>query len=137
MPETTYKETFPPEETSYRLPFIRSDVNILQRDVETIKADVTDIKHDMTALKSDVNELKSTVRVQQNDISELKSDVKNMRVEISDLKGEVRTLGTRLDGMDRRIDDIHNSQNKWFTLLGLLITIVPIAIAIIQSIIRK
>ena len=43
----------------------------------------------------------------------------------------------RIDGVDKRIDDLHQSQNKWFTLLGLLITIVPIAIAIIQSILKK
>ena len=137
MSEAAYKEVYDAEEIMYRVPILRSDVNVMRRDVDTLKSDVTELKRDLSFVKSDITELKQNTRILQNDVSELKSDVKDLRVEVSELKGEVKTLGARLDGMGRRIDDIHESHTKWFTLLGLLITIVPIAIAIIQSILKK
>ena len=137
MPEVAYKEIYEPEEITYRMPMLRSEVNIMRRDVENIKNDMTELTRDTSSLRSDITELKSNTRIIQNDVAALKSDVKDLSVEVSDLKGEIRTLGARLDGMDRRIDDLHESHTKWFTLLGLLITVVPIAIAVIQHVISK
>ena len=133
MPDTAYKDAYDTEEISYRMPIIRSEITIIRRDVDAIKSGLTELKHDSSSTQSDITELKSNSRVLQNDVTSLKSDVRDLRVEVSDLKGDVRTLGARLDSMDRRIDDIHESQSKWFTLIGLLVTIVPIAIAIVQK----
>ena len=134
MPEVAYKDVYEQEEMMYRVPMLRSEVNILSRDVDTLKNDVAEMKRDISSLKSDVTELKHDVRILQTDVAELKSDVKDLRVEVSSIKVEFRA---RMDGMDKRIDDIHASQNKWFTLMGLLIAIVPIAIAIVQSLMSK
>lgn len=134
MPDVAYKDTYELDEPVYRIPMLHSDVNILRRDVDTLKTNVSELKHDSHSVTADITELKSNVRILQNDSSTLKTDVRDLRVEVSDLKGDVRTLGARLDSMDRRIDDLHESQTKWFTLLGLLVTIVPIAIAIVQKV---
>ena len=39
---------------------------------------------------------------------------------ITELKAEFKALHSRDDVTDRRIDDIHQSPNKWFSLLGFL-----------------
>ena len=129
MPEVAYKDTYEQEEFTYRIPMLRSEINIVRRDVDTLKTDTAELKHDTSSMKSELTELKSNVRIIQNDVTSLKSDVRD--------KGEVRTLGAKIEGIDKRIDDLHESQTKWFTLLGLLITIVPIAIAIIQHVAGK
>ena len=134
MPEVAYKEAYEQEEFMYRVPMLRSEVNILSRDVDTLKNDVAEMKRDISILKSDVTELKHDVRILQSDVAELKSGMNDLRVEVNSMKVEFRT---RMDGMDRRIDDIQASQNKWFTLLGLLVAAVPIAIAVVQSLVSK
>ena len=136
MPEVAYKDGYDTEEAMYRIPMLRSEMNIMRRDIDTLKNDVAELKRDVTQIKSDITELKHDTRSTQEDISELKSDVKDLRVNVSDLRGEMRTLGAQFYGMEKRIDDIHASHTKWFTLLGLLIAIVPIAIAVIQTLIK-
>lgn len=137
MPEVAVKEGYEHDGLTYRMPMLRSEVNILRRDVDGLKSDVAEVKRDISVLKSDVSQLKQDVRILQNDVFELKSDVKELRVQASDMKGEIRAFGARLDGMEKRIDDMHESQTKWFTLLGLLVAAVPVAVAIIQSLITK
>lgn len=51
---------------------------------------------------------------------------------INDVKGDVKALNARVDGIDERLDDLRESQNKWFTLFGILIILVPIAVEIIS-----
>ncbi len=43
----------------------------------------------------------------------------------------------RMDGFEKRLDDMKHSQNIWFTLLSILVAVVPIAVALIQSSIAK
>ena len=43
----------------------------------------------------------------------------------------------RIDSVEKRIDDLHHSQNIWFAVLGFFAAAVPVAIAIIQHIIAK
>ena len=128
MPEHAINEQYN-DDFSYRFPMLHSEVHILRKDVDALKNNVSELKHEVAAVKSEVTELKSDVRILQNNVSDLKSDIRDLHSEVNNLNGDVRTLGTRLDGMDRRIDDIHQSQNKWFMLLGFLIAAVPIAIA--------
>lgn len=79
--------------------------------------------------------LHSEVNIMRKDIDTLKNDVADLKQDINVLKSELRETKAELKGdilaLNMRIDDLHQSQNKWFTLLGLLITIVPIAIATI------
>ena len=42
-----------------------------------------------------------------------------------------------MDGMDKRLDDMNKAQNGWFMVLGLLVTAVPIAVAVIQYFIKN
>ena len=55
---------------------------------------------------------------------------------ISELKGENRAINARLDGLEKRIDDLQQTQSRWFTLLGILITIAPIVVALIQKLVK-
>ncbi|MBQ9564540.1 MAG: hypothetical protein IJU98_03030, partial [Synergistaceae bacterium] len=64
--------------------------------------------------------------------------------DVAELKGDVKALNVRMDGFDkqmegvnRRIDDLSQSQNKWFLLLGILVAAVPVAVALIQGLIAK
>ncbi|MBQ9566238.1 MAG: hypothetical protein IJU98_11695 [Synergistaceae bacterium] len=43
----------------------------------------------------------------------------------------------RMDGFEKRLDDMKHSQKIWFTLLSILVAVVPIAVALIQSSIAK
>ena len=137
MPEAAYKDIFEQDEITYRLPILRSEINIMRRDIDALKDGITELKQDAKSIKSTVAELRNDNRILQNDVSALKSDVRDIHSEISNLKTDVRTIGARLDSVDRRIDDLHQSHTKWFALLGLLITAIPIAIAVIQHIIGK
>ena len=49
----------------------------------------------------------------------------------------INDTNTRIDDTNKRIDDMNASQNKWFMLFGILMTVVPIAVAIIQSFVGK
>lgn len=51
---------------------------------------------------------------------------------ISDIRGDIKALNVRADGIDRRLDDLKESQNKWFTLFGILLIVVPIAVEIMS-----
>ena len=59
----------------------------------------------------------------------MKSDIKELRTE---MQGNVKTLSTQILEVHKRIDDTRDSQNKWFMLLGFLVTAVPIVVAIVQ-----
>ena len=54
-------------------------------------------------------------------------------------RNDVRMDGfdKRLDDMNKRMDDMSQYQQKWFTLLSILVAAVPIAIALLQGVIAK
>ena len=79
-------------------------------------------------------ELKNNVSVLRDEILGLKGDIREMRAE---QKGEVNAITTRMNGIEKRIDDLQGNQTKWFTVLGILIAAVPVAIALIQGLIVK
>ena len=134
MPEAAFNEHHENDDSFYRFPMLHSEVHILRKDVDALKNDVADIKRDITILKSDVSELKHSVADFRLEQQNIKSDLRDTKTE---LKGDIHSLCMCIDGIDKRIDDIHQSQNKWFMLLGFLIAAVPVAIAIVQSFIHK
>ena len=76
MPETAYKETYEPEEITYRMPLLRSEINIMRRNVDSLNNDVAEIKRDVGVLKSDVADLKRNVsegRLEQEAIKSVNS----------------------------------------------------------------
>ena len=48
----------------------------------------------------------------------------------------INGVDKRIDDLDKRIDDIHQSQTLWFTVFGILIAVVPIAVAVVQSFLK-
>lgn len=45
MPEAAYKgEVYDTEEMMYRVPMLRSEVNIMRKDIDTLKNDVSKLK---------------------------------------------------------------------------------------------
>jgi hypothetical protein len=47
------------------------------------------------------------------------------------------TLTVAINAVNARVDDMHQSQTKWFMLLGVLVAVIPIAVALLQAIIAK
>ncbi|MBR2208654.1 MAG: hypothetical protein IJ859_07610 [Synergistaceae bacterium] len=137
MTEALAYKNYEEENIIYRMPMLRSEVNILRHDIDTLKTDVSELKRDVNTLKSDVSDLKKDVSILKDDVSELKSEMKDVRSDVGDLKGEMKTLSVRVDSVEKRLDDMNNSQNKWFMVLSFLVAAVPIAIAIIQNFIRR
>ena len=45
-------------------------------------------------------------------------------------------VNNRVDELEKRIEDVHHSQSMWFTVLGVLATVVPIAVAVVQIFIK-
>ena len=50
MPETAFKDTYEQEDMFYRVPMLRSEINILRRDVDTLKNDNAELKRDISSL---------------------------------------------------------------------------------------
>lgn len=105
--------------------------------VRGIDKDVREVKENLWAFKKETNsaiaELRQDVSTLKGEVSALKTDVSVLKADVSLLKGDVRSLGVRMDGFDKRLDDLHQSQNRWFTLLGILVAAVPIAVALVQG----
>ena len=141
MPETTQQLAYIPM-IFPDADFSRSEINSLpivqsiDKSVRELNQNFNEHKHAterrLANLENDVSDLKKDVPNLKNDVSELKSDMKSVRSEISELKGDVKTLSARVDGIDKRLDDMNSSQNKWFMVLSFLVAAVPVAIAIIQ-----
>jgi len=96
-------------------------------------------------MEQDINELKQDVGVLKEDVSTIKGDIKtlNERLDhtVDTLTVAINAVDARVDGLekhfDKRFDDMSQYQNKWFTLLGILVAVVPIAVALIQNAIAK
>ena len=111
------------------LPLIKS----IDKSVKEIKQDLYEYQRAaeqrLSNLERDTAELKNITSKLQNEVQEMKSDIKELRIE---MQGNVKTLSTQILEVHKRIDDTRDSQNKWFMLLGFLVTAVPIVIAIVQ-----
>ena len=146
MPETTQQLAYIPM-IFPDADFSRSEINSLpiiqsiDKSVKELNQNFYEHKREterrLTNLENDVSGLKKDVTDLKNDVSELKADMKNVTSEIGELKGDVKTLSARVDGIDKRLDDMNSSQNKWFMVLGFLVAAVPIAIAVIQHFIGR
>ena len=95
-----------------------------------------DNRHEFDSLNKGIANLKS-------DFAEMRSEVNTLKQELIEVKGEVKTLNARIDGvdkrldsMDKRLDDMAKTQNGWFMVLGFLVTVVPIAVTVIQYFVR-
>ena len=64
----------------------------------------------------------------------ISSEVKVLNESMSHLED---TLMVAINRNDTRIDDMHQSQTKWFMLLGVLVAVIPIAVVLLQGIIAK
>ena len=75
--------------------------------------------------------------VMEKNFAELRAEI---RTGFSELRGEVRRLDEKIDfkteGLEKRIDDLHQSHNKWFAVFGILFSIAtivaPVAVAVVQ-----
>ena len=129
---------------------LKSDIQALRTETKgEIQALKTETKGDIQALKTEAkggiqalrNETNSSLQALR---TETKGDIQALRNEI---KGDIKTLDarlegaidtlsvainkvdTRMDGLEKRIDDIHQAQSRNLALWGLIITV---AVALIQ-----
>ncbi|MBR0232908.1 MAG: hypothetical protein IJQ47_02575 [Synergistaceae bacterium] len=109
--------------------------------IQSIDKSVKKLTDEFYEFKRETN---NRFEVIEKDIAFLKKETSELRTDVNMLKTEVRAISVRLDGMDKRfdsidkrIDDMNQSQNKYFTLLGIMVAVIPIAVAIIQSFLTK
>ena len=104
------------------------------------------IDKNMAEVKNMFSELRNEMKNVRN---ELRSEINNIRAE---LRAEIRILDEKLtasnqatnekiSGIEKRFDDLKESQNKWFTVFGILFTaaaiIAPVAVAVVQHFMTK
>ena len=109
----------------------------IDEDVKDVKSNIYNFRRDTTGRLSNL----------ESEVSTLKQDNRAINLQISDMRGDIKALSSHVDsiekqiekqfdGINRRIDDMNQSQMKWFSLLGLLVAIVPIVLSIISSFIK-
>ena len=80
-------------------------------------------------------EMKSTVNEIRGEIKVLDKKIDNVKEKLT---GSINGTNERIDGLEKRFDDMKEHQNKWFTVFGILFSaaaiIAPIAVAIIQRV---
>ena len=93
------------------------------------------IDKNMAEVKAMFSEIHSEIK---NIRSEFRSEINSVR---SELKSDIRVLYTELKATNERFDDLKESQNKWFTVFGILFTaaaiIAPVAVAVVQHFMTK
>ncbi|MBR1486527.1 MAG: DUF1640 domain-containing protein [Synergistaceae bacterium] len=115
----------------YRLDTERERVNDrLEKNQAVADKNMAEVKEMFSEIRSEINSVRSEMRAE---IRELRSEIKG---EIKVLYTEIKATDNRIDGLEKRFDDMKESQNKWFTVFGILFTvatiIAPVAVAVVQ-----
>ena len=74
----------------------------------------------------------------------LEKNLAEYKTMIIEVNGRIDVLSEKLEhttdsltiailDLDKRIDDIRQTQNLWFSIFGIIATVVPIAVVVIQS----
>ena len=71
-----------------------------------------------TELRSEIGSLRTELK---SEISSLRTELKS---EIGDLRGDVRALSARIDGLEKRVDDMHDYV-YWFIVAFLAVLALP------------
>ena len=129
---------------------LKSDIQALRTEtkgeIQALRAETkggfqalrAEMKGEMQAFKNEINgnmqafkkEINGNIQALRN---EMKGEVKTLdaRLEgaIDTLSVAINKVDTRMDGLEKRIDDIHQAQSRNLALWGLIITV---AVALIQ-----
>ena len=62
---------------------------------------------------------------------------KNFELTNEKIEHVVDTLTVAINDTNRRIDDMHQTQSLWFTVFGVLVVVVPIAVAVVEAFMKK
>ena len=113
----------------YRLDTDRERVNDrLEKNQAVADKNMAEVKEMFSEIRSEIKSVRSEIRAE---ISELRSE----------MKGEIKVLHTEIKATNDRFDDMKESQNKWFTVFGILFTvatiIAPVAVAVVQHFMAK
>lgn len=49
----------------------------------------------------------------------------------------INGTNNRIDSLEKRFDDMRQTMSLWFTVFGLLVVAVPIAVAVVQAFVNK
>lgn len=49
----------------------------------------------------------------------------------------INSTNDRIDSLEKRFDDMRQTMSLWFTVFGLLVVAVPIAVAVVQAFVNK
>ena len=117
--------------------FVRKDTfdAHMQRIETLIKLNMAEQKAMNESLNAKIDNVNESLNAKIDGVrNELKGDI---RVLQEQLNHAVDTLTVAINRNDTRIEDMHQSQTKWFMLLGVLVAVIPIAFALLQGAITK
>ena len=126
---------------------LQGQINVLSEKIDHVSNTTNEkIDHVSDTLSTKIDRVESTLNEKIDYVADTLS-TKIERVESTINKridGLEETVGVaiqgtheRIDSVEKRIDDLHHSQNIWFAVLGFFAAAVPVAIAIVQHIIAK
>ena len=127
-------------------------------ETEYVSQKIFDLQLDNIKYRAETDRERVDNRLEKNQavIDKNMAEVKAM---FAELRAEIRVLDKKIDnvdekltasnqatnekisGIEKRFDDLKESQNKWFTVFGILFTaaaiIAPVAVAVVQHFMTK
>ena len=112
---------------------------IMEKNFAEMRSMISEFRVELKGVQGDIKALDKKV---EGEIKELRGEIKALDKkvdgDIKELRGEIKALDQKIDGVnvrvdsvEKRIDDLHQSHNKWFALFGILFTIITIATSIL------
>ena len=115
---------------------------VADRNMAEVRAMFAEIRGEMKSLRADMKNEINTVNITLN----AKIDGLDTKIDSVDKKIDMKTealedaFSMSFLGLEKRLDDMKDYQNKWFTLFGILFTaaaiIAPVAVALIQKFVK-
>ena len=124
--------------------------NRLEKNQAVIYKNMAEVKNMFSELRNEMKNVRNELRSEINNINgELRNEIKSVRNELrseinnvrNELKSDIKLLDAKIEATNERFDDLKESQNKWFTVFGILFTaaaiISPVAVAVVQHFMTK
>ena len=77
------------------------------------------VERSLTEIKASVNDVRADVRVLSERLDE-----------------KFNSLSTRIDGLEKRIDDPHHSNNKWLAVFGVLFAAAAVVAPVVANVVQ-
>ena len=103
---------------------------ILEKNLAEYRVMLGEVKAEVNGIRT---ELKSEIGDVQAEISKIRAEQANMKLYFEEkIEHVTDTLTVAITDLDKRIDDMHQNHNKWFTVFGVLFAGLSIVLAVMQ-----